>query len=254
MFKVMIVDDEVWIIRGLKSEVDWQNYFMEVTAEAMDGKEAFRLVLEKKPDILITDIKMPGMDGLEFIGHVKQYLPETICIILSGYDEFDFARSALQLGVFDFLVKPIDETALENVLLRAAQTLFKKYGNKENVKKMSDVLLEKKNHSKVSEIADYIQDYYQKNITLSGIAEKFFINPSYLSDMFKRNMSMTFSQYLSGIRIGKAKQLLTYTDYSIEEIAAKTGFNDYRQMIRTFKQTERCTPSEYRGKEKRRKQ
>jgi len=248
MYKALIVDDEKWVINSLLRCVDWSNFYIEIASTATDGIEAYSLAMEIKPDIIITDLRMPGMDGLELIRRYKLVNPEVLTIILSGYDVFSYAQQALRLNVFDYLLKPIDKSNIESVLLRAVSQLNSQNSSTQMPANISTALNDKKTNTYISEIVDYINDYYQDDLTLSNIAEKFHLNPSYLSDLFSKSMGLTFSNYLTGVRIEKATQFLLYTDYSLETIAEKTGFNNYRQFIRAFKRMCSETPSEFRNK------
>lgn len=116
MIKIFLVEDEVIIRNGIKNSIDWEKEGYEFVGEASDGELAFPMIQEKKPDILITDIKMPFMDGLELSQLVREELPETKIIILSGYDDFAYAKKAIGIGVNEYLLKPIaGSTLLESI-------------------------------------------------------------------------------------------------------------------------------------------
>ncbi len=246
MYKALIIDDEQWVINNLLRSIDWPSFYLEVASTATDGKEAYRLAQEIKPDIIITDLRMPGMHGLQLIKRYKLIDPEVLVIILSGYDTFSYAQQALRLNVFDYLLKPINKSNIERVLLHAVSKLNSQKSNDQIPDCFNAVLSDKQDNEYITEIVDYINDYYQKDITLSSIAEKFHLNSSYLSDLFSKKVGITFSNYLTGVRIEKATQFLLYTDYTLEAIAEKTGFNNYRQFIRAFKRIHSVTPSEFR--------
>ena len=107
MIKLFLVEDEIVMRDGIKSQIDWKKEDIEFAGEASDGELAYPMILETKPDILLTDIKMPFMDGLELSALVRKELPETRIIILSGYDEFSYAQRAVSLGVTEYLLKPL---------------------------------------------------------------------------------------------------------------------------------------------------
>ena len=107
MLKVFLVEDEVVMREGIKNNINWEQEGFSFVGEASDGELAYPLIQKTRPDILITDIKMPFMDGLELSRLVKQELPDVKIIILSGYDEFDYAKEAISIGITDYLVKPI---------------------------------------------------------------------------------------------------------------------------------------------------
>ena len=112
MIKVFLVEDEVVIRDAIKNSIDWEQEGYEFVGEASDGELALPMILKEKPDILITDIRMPFMDGLELSRLVKKELPDTNIIILSGYDEFEYAKEAIKIGVEEYLLKPISSNVL----------------------------------------------------------------------------------------------------------------------------------------------
>ena len=118
MWKVMIVDDEKLICRLVKALVKWDELGMESVATADNALEALELLEEVRPDILITDIRMPGMDGLELIREVKKHCPEIEIIIISGYAHFEYAKNAIALGVGNYILKPINQEELNKTLLK----------------------------------------------------------------------------------------------------------------------------------------
>lgn len=123
MWKVLIADDEPKIRRGLRNTVDWPSLGMEVVAEAEDGLEALELSSLEKPDVLLVDICMPLLSGLEFVEKMQILLADCIIVIVTGHDEFDYAQQALKLGVFDYLLKPVSKEQLYAVLSAAKERL-----------------------------------------------------------------------------------------------------------------------------------
>lgn len=123
MKKVMLVEDEEFILQGIRCIIDWEEIAMTVSAMAHNGKEALEKFQEDPVDILVTDVEMPLMNGLDLIREVRRISPRTRCIILSGYDEFEYARTALKLDVEEYILKPIDEEKLKDALVRAALRL-----------------------------------------------------------------------------------------------------------------------------------
>lgn len=120
MIKIFLVEDEVVVRNGIKNSIDWKEAGMDFVGEASDGEVAFPLIKNTKPDILITDIRMPFMDGLELSRLVRKYLPDTKIIILSGYNDFDYAREAINIGITDYLLKPITAASLLETLRKVA--------------------------------------------------------------------------------------------------------------------------------------
>ena len=129
MYKVVIVENEKIVRKGLILTIDWQEMDAIIVGEASNGQEGREIILATRPAIVVTDIRMPEMDGLEMIQSLQQENVDTAFIIVSGYSEFEYAQKAIRLGVVDFLIKPIDETELtrciENIKIRITQTAYR---------------------------------------------------------------------------------------------------------------------------------
>ena len=123
MIKVFLVEDEAIIRRGIKKNVEWEKNGFEFVGEAGDGEYAYPQILKTEPDILITDIKMPFMDGLELSHLVKKILPNTKIIILSGYNEFEYAKEAITIGISEYLLKPVTAASLTAVLRKVKEEI-----------------------------------------------------------------------------------------------------------------------------------
>jgi two-component system, response regulator YesN len=169
MYKVLIADDEKWIRKGITTTIDWQKYNIDTVLEAKDGEEALELAKEHKPELIITDIKMPNLDGLEFISEVRKYSENTKIIIISGYSEFEFAKRAIKLGAVDYLMKPIDEIMLDSIISKCINDI-----SEEQDKKL-DLL---KNIDSLKEYIPLAQNYYlnlllsQKGDNIENICSK----------------------------------------------------------------------------------
>lgn len=123
MIKLLIVDDESIIRKGIRTSIDWWKLDVDIVGEARNGKEALEAVQQLLPDIVVTDIRMPHMDGLEFARHLKERFPQTKIVILSGYDDFDYARQALKIGVNEYLMKPVGAAELEALVLKISDEI-----------------------------------------------------------------------------------------------------------------------------------
>lgn len=130
LLKVMIVDDEEMIRRGLRAIVDWKEYGYTVCCDAADGEDGYQKALVYQPDLIITDIKMPIADGLQMMTKLRENCFETEFILLTGYAEFEYAQKALQLGAKSYILKPIDEEELVKTLIEAREEILQR--RKEN--------------------------------------------------------------------------------------------------------------------------
>ena len=232
--KVFIADDEVWIIIRLKKLIEKSGLPFQVVGEANNGVAALEEIEEKKPDVLISDIRMPGYNGLELLEKLNEKELGTKVVFISGYAEFEYAQSAVRLGAFDYLLKPVEQEKLNDVLER----LLGKDGGAE--------IEEEVNLSTIKQIVKEIKENYTENITLTGLAEKYGISISHLSYLLKEELSLSFSDYLASKRIQKAKELLADESLSIVEVAERVGYGDYGYFTKAFKKNVGISPSKYR--------
>ncbi|QHT61066.1 response regulator [Paenibacillus lycopersici] len=123
MYSMLIVDDERWVRQGLKKTIDWEAYGIEVWGEAVNGLEAFTWLSKSQPDIVITDIKMPGMDGLTLLEHINKQKMHTKVIIISGYSDFSYAQKAVRCGAYGYVLKPIQERDLLEIVQQCVEEL-----------------------------------------------------------------------------------------------------------------------------------
>ncbi len=240
MYKVFLADDEAWITIGLKKLIEKTELPFQVVGEAMNGIVAVEAVEEKRPDLLITDIRMPGYNGLELMEQMKKKNLDTQVIFLSGYAEFEYARRAVQLGAFDYLVKPVKYEGLKKVLDTFMET-FERDGaiREEN-------LQEEVNLSTVQAVISELQKNYMKDITLTSISEKHNISISHLSEMIRDELGMSYSEYIISKRIQRAKELLADETLSVNEVGEAVGYKDYYYFTKVFKRVVGITPSKYR--------
>ncbi len=235
MQKVFIADDEMWIVMGLKKLIEKSGKPFSIVGEANNGVTALEEVEEKAPDVLFTDIRMPGLNGLELLEKLKAKGQELKVIFITGYADFEYAQAALRLGAFDYLVKPIDQDKLEEVLDRLME------GEGESHDMEADV-----NPTTIQRIIQEIKQNYAEDITLTDLARKYGISTSHLSGLIKEELQMSFSEYIAAKRVQKAKELLADERLSIEEIAAQVGYCDYFYFTKVFKKNAGISPSKYR--------
>ena len=236
MYSVYIADVEMWVIVGLKKRIEKTGLPFQVVGEANNGVMALEEIEKKKPDILFTDIRMPGYNGLELLELLRKKELDTKVVLISGYAEFEYAQSAIRNGAYDYLLKPIDQDKLQTVLERILGDGSTESGNVQELVAPSTI----------RKIMDEIKEHYTENITLTGLAEKYSISVSYLSELLKEHLQLSFSEYISSKRIQKAKELLADDSLSIEQIAEQTGYNDYFYFTKVFKKNTGISPSKYR--------
>ncbi len=169
MFKVLIIDDEPIIRKGLRNIINWQSYGCEVCGEAADGHDGKNMIEELRPDIIITDIKMPETDGLTMLRDIKSTVPDSKIIILTGHRDFDYAHEALKIGAFDFLLKPSKIEELTAVISRAVKELKFRKERKEEFEKLNELFVQNISVMREKLIYDII---YEINIDEADIIRK----------------------------------------------------------------------------------
>ena len=146
--KIFLVEDEIVIRNGIKNSIEWEKEGYEFVGEASDGELAYPMIVKERPDILITDIKMPFMDGLELSRLVRKELPELKILILSGYDEFDYAKEAISLGVTEYLLKPVSSAKLLETLKGVSVIIEQEREERDLLKRYSEEMKESTEHEK----------------------------------------------------------------------------------------------------------
>ncbi len=248
MYKVVIIDDEPVIVEGLTRSIKWEEWGCEVVGSALNGVEGIALVREKEPDILITDISMPQMDGLTMIAGLKSQYEMMEIMILTGYRDFDYAQQAIRLGVTRLLLKPskMEElteaiTAMTVNLKRTAETAFPCFEREgADIKNEAGSFI-------VNNALTYIGEHYREKLTLTDVANQIYVSQWHLSKLLNKHTEHTFSELLNGVRIEAAKELLKDPALRIGDIADAVGFMDMAHFSRVFKKQVGISANEYRN-------
>lgn len=240
-FRVYVVDDKRLIRESLIKTVRWENSGFEVVGSAGDGITAEEKIRQLRPDLVVTDIRMPGRDGLTLTENILEILPKTQVIIITGHEEFEYAQRSLRAGALDIILKPIRNEDLERVLQKAAERLG------EPVERPAGNSGEFRNYGPlVRSILAYIDDNISGDIRLTTMAEIYRVTPSHLSRTFKKETGNTFLQYVTEKRIEKSREMLADPTNRISDISQICGFPNPVVFARTFKRTVGMTPSCYR--------
>ncbi len=252
MYKVLIVDDEPIIVEGLCKSLPWADFGCEVAATAHSGFEALELLKTIKPNLIISDISMPGMDGLEMIAAIRELCEGVQITILTGYRDFDYAQKAINLGVARFLLKPSKMDELEEAVQFMVNNLRENHILPYDEQELEDgEELEAEDSVSSSFIVTnamaYIEQNYNKKLKLSDVAEETYVSQWHLSKLLNRHMNKNFSEILNGIRIDHAKELLKDPSLRIGDIADEVGFLDMAHFSRVFKKQMGISANEYRN-------
>lgn len=241
MYKIVICDDESTIRNGIKKLIESINPKLTVAALAANGFEACNLIKEIKPEIVLMDINMPGMNGLDVIREVSLSSPFTKFIIISGHDEFQYAQQAIQLKAYDYLLKPIDKKYLFVVIENACNAYAKE-------KKAFAEYLINENSSVAEEAVNFIyKNYADCELSLCNMAKQLHVSESYLTRIIKKKANMSFSELLTKVRMEAAISIiLSNQSISSLEISQKTGYKSQHYFCKVFKEYTGMTPTEYR--------
>ncbi len=243
MQKIIICDDETTIRHGLTELIRKHYPKLLISGAASNGFEAVSLILEHSPDVVIMDINMPGMSGIEVIEKINSQCPQTKFIILSGYSEFEYAQKAIRLKVFDYLLKPVDRKKLMETIDKALNTsLQEEIIAVNNTPGGTDLSLG-------SDAVQYIyRNYKNPNLSLSNLAEVLHVSTSYLSRIFRKETDMSFSEFLTKVRMETAISLLgSCPEMSTLKISEETGYRNQHYFCKVFKLYKGLTPTEYRN-------
>lgn len=240
VIKVLLVEDEKVIREGIKTILEEVIQGYQVLWEASNGEKALEILNIELPDLIITDIRMPKMTGIEFIRLLKEKNAGMPVIVISGHDEYVYVREALKLGVKDYLLKPISRQELASIL----DSIFIS-------EKGSEVEVVDDNGLIVSEIKQLINKNLEENLSLDFISKVMGFHPNYLSSLFSNQTNIKLSDYILQQRILKAKELLENTNLKIYDIAHLSGFSNPKYFSSVFKRNEEMTPQQFRVVKKR---
>ena len=171
MYSVFIVDDEPIVLEGIRSKIDWENSGFTFAGEATDGEIALSMIHELKPDILITDIKMPFMDGLQLSAEIKRTQPWIKIIILSGHDEFDYAKKAISIGIEDYLLKPFTPDEILTSLKKTASLIDKERQQLSDISKLKEELKSRESLIKKEFLNNLVHGSADKNSVMQKCEE-----------------------------------------------------------------------------------
>lgn len=227
MKKVLIVEDEEksrkMIIKKItqlmsgKVEID----------QAENGQIGVKFAMELKPDLILLDVEMPVMGGIDAAAIINRQLPDTNIVFLTAYDKFDYAVGALRSGVKDYLLKPVSDNDLQNILNKYIGEISQK---------------EEENSTFNITLEIWLSNHFMENVTMDDAARFVGVNTSYFSRKVKKMTGKNFSEHLTEYRIRRAKEYLQFTDLSISKIGERVGYPDAKYFAKVFKKHEGETP------------
>ncbi len=240
-YQVILVDDEFYIRQSLQrhfNNLDSEDF--KVIAEAENGQEALVLLEQHTVQMVITDIRMPVMDGLELARRIHERYPHIITVILTGYADFEYAQKSLRYGAFDYLLKPVGEEALDDLLGRARTVLNDLYELPEEKRTSLS------GEESVQQAIRYMQEHYMEDIDIGVLASEMGFHSAYLTRLFGRYVGISPLKYLTNIRIQEAKRLLLDTSLPISAVGEQVGYPDQFHFSKTFRKATGENPSAFR--------
>jgi two-component system response regulator YesN len=261
LYSLFVVDDDEAGRKGIIRSVDWDRLGFTVAGEASNGDEAVQGLTKLVPDVILTDVRLPGNDGIELLQYVRSNLPETKVVVLSGCSDFAYMEAAIKNQVAAYLLKPASTELLEETLsslhkwLEERREYLKERQKLEEMVKESPSYLREKllaqdryssaNQKLAERILEYVdREYASKLLSLQSIAKHLQKSPAYISKVFKDVTGENYVRYVSKKRLAKALDLLQNTSLLVYQVTAAVGWTDQSSFIRLFKKQYGFTPSE----------
>ena len=246
MFRVILIDDEPLIVEGLKKVVRWEEYQCTVVATVEDAEKGAELIRTLQPDILFTDIRMPGVDGLTMLAGLRSEFPDLQVTVLTGFRDFAYAQEAIRLGVARFLLKPSRMDEIREALACMTARLEKTHTEQSTEQEEPE---ERENAGSflVNRALDYLEEHYAEKLTLQEVADACYVSQWHLSKLLNRYTKKNFYDLLNNRRIRAAKELLADPSLRIGDIGEMIGYADPAHFARVFRKIAGMSANEYRN-------
>ena len=240
LHKALIIDDERPVRIAIQKLGSWSHYNLEKPLECENGAEGLKLMRELHPCLVFVDMQMPVMTGTEFLKKACNEFKDTAYIVVSGYDDFSYAQSALRYGAMDYILKPVVETELNASIESAMKKLFpdEVFGMESEPSLSAEEVVEM--------IRDTIEKNYSVSIRISDFSDRYYFSREYLSKLFKQKYGLGIYEYLTNVRMERARELLSTSDTRIRDISLRVGFADTNYFSKAFRNYTGKTPSEFR--------
>ena len=240
LHKALIIDDERPVRIAIQKLGSWNRFNLEKPFECENGAEGLKLMRELHPCLVFVDMQMPVMTGREFLKRACEEFMDTAYIVVSGYDDFSYAQSALRYGAADYILKPVVEAELNGSIESTMKKLFpsEEFGISSEAAMSAEEV--------VDMIRDTIEKNYSENIRISDFSDKYYFSREYLSKLFKQKYGLGIYEYLTIVRMERAKELLALSDVRIRDISLRVGYADTNYFSKAFHNYTGRTPSEFR--------
>lgn len=259
--KLYIVDDESIILDGLVNTYPWEELGFRVAGASVNPEKALLEIEERDVDVVITDVRMKRMSGLDMIRRLKERRPDILCVVISAYRDFTYAQEACELGAFTYLLKPLEDEKFLSAMAAAGTMCRQQKRSREIVRTYEngaraqeeiweEEALQNIRHNAreyISGALRYIKEnLHEESLNIKDVAQEVHLNSMYFGRIFKQCMEMSFKQYLQEERIQKAKELLLHSNATVNEIGERVGIPNPSYFTQLFKRQTGFLPTEYR--------
>ena len=264
MYQFIFLDDEDYMREFFPPLVDWATYGFEIIGTFSNGEDALQFLRQHPVDLVISDIKMGHFSGLDFCRELRKFDNDVTIVLLSGYQDFEDARQALRYNVFDYLLKPVSFSMLDELFLSLKRHLDDKMQGTPPAMDSEKSISSEESHQ-IAELSnaeepdisylaqtaiEYIAKNYHRDLSLEEVAAHVSLNATYFSRFFKQQTGEKFIDYLSHCRIEEAKRLLDQPGSKVYAVCEQVGYHSIQHFYKIFKSYVGCTPSEYRNRKR----
>ena len=241
MYSVILVDDEEWSLKLSMKLFQWENFGFSVKFTTTSQQKALEYLAVSPVDVILLDMRMPGMSGEEMLKEIRSLNKTAKIVILSGFSVFEYAKSAIDYGVFAYYLKPLTEEKAEELIIRLKDSLDEN-NMATNISSRPKINIENK---KFHQLIKYIEVHHKEKLYLNELSEKFGLNLTYCCHLFKKHFNMGFNEFVTELKMKSAAELITTTDMSIEMIAEQLNY-EYVYFGKLFKKKFGVSPRQYR--------
>ena len=253
MYSVLVVDDERWIRKGIVKMINAESLRINAIYEADSVTAALKLFERHRPDSILSDVIFPAENGCDFCEQVFSICPETRIVMISAFENFDYARRSIKFRAVDYLLKPVSKEQLNQVIGQCIEQLKHVTGeilsNEENRDLMETENLaqdsEKTSEKQIMSMMEHIRKNLMEKYTLAEMAAECCLSEVYFSNLFKKVSGMSPMNYITHVRIEKACELISSTNWRMVKIAQYVGYTDYQYFTKVFKKIMGYTPGDY---------
>lgn len=260
---LLIVNDEILTAETMKEDIIWEDYEIVQVFTAYDAEQAKQIILEKKVDIILCDIEMPGENGIELLRWVRQKNLEIECIFLTCHANFIYAKEAISLSCQDYILPPARNEDIGSAIAKVVERIYRKRDDirfqklgkefvRERIKNSDEKFGDKRRPDEaIKEVSDYIREHIDdQGLSVNVIAEKFYFHPVYLNRLFRKEMDVSVGQFIINCRMDIAVPLLIDSNLSIKEIAEQVGYKNYSNFHSIFRKKYGCSPLQFKEQSK----